>query len=112
MPGEYLILSSTDGLARDLIDALSSETENAVKPLAQQHSLVEIGGEQLASVLEANRENMIQGDMVKKGNTREQAAAGIDMLISVVKFVDRVKLGIGMQDALSKVELKVRLNMP
>ncbi len=112
MPGEYLILSSTDGLARDLIDTLSAETENAVKPLAQTHSLVEIGGGQLASALDANRETMIQSDMVKKGNTRQEAEAGIDMFITLVKFVDRVKLGIDRQHGLAQAELKVKLNLP
>ena len=107
MPGEYLVLSSTDGLARDLIDALSRE----VKPLAETHSLVEIEGGQLASILKANRMTLVRGDMVKKGNTQEQAEAGIDMLISLVKFLDRAKLGIGVHEGLIRARLEVKLNL-
>lgn len=110
MPGEYLILSSTDGLARDLIDALSRETEHTVKPFAETHSLVEIDAAQLASILEANRETLVRGDMVKKGSTQEEAETGIDMLITVVKFVDHVKLSIGMHEGMSRANLEIELN--
>jgi hypothetical protein len=111
MPGDYLILSSTDGLARDLIDALSHEMERTVKPLAETHSLVEIEGSQLASILEANHKTLVQGDMVKKGNTQEQAEAGIDMLISLVKFLDSAKLGISVHEGLTQAHLEMKLNL-
>ncbi|MBA7681971.1 hypothetical protein ES703_90316 [subsurface metagenome] len=110
MPGEYLILSSTDGLARDLIDALSRETEHTVKPFAETHSLVEIDAAQLALILEANRETLVRGDMVKKGSTQEEAETGIDMLITVVKFVDHVKLSIGTHEGLTQARLEMKLN--
>ena len=110
MPGEYLILSSTDGLARDLIDALSRETEQTAKPFAEIHSLVEIDAAQLASILEANRETLVRGDMVKKGSTQEEAETGIDMLITLVKFVDHVKLSIGTHEALTQARLEMKLN--
>ena len=110
MPGEYLILSSTDGLARDLIDALSRETEHTVKPLAQTHSLVEIDAAQLASILEANRETLVRSGMVKKGSTQEESETEIDMLITVVKFVDHVKLSIGTHEALTQARLEMKLN--
>ena len=110
MPGEYLILSSTDGLARDLIDALSRETEHTVKPFAQTHSLVEIDAAQLASILEANRETLVRSGMVKKGSTQEESETEIDMLITVVKFVDHVKLSIGTHEALTQARLEMKLN--
>jgi hypothetical protein len=112
MPGEYLILSSTDGLARDLIDALSRETERAVEPLAETHSLLEIEGGRLASILQANRDVLVRGDMVKKGSTQEQAEAGIDMLITAVKLAERVKLSIGMREGLTQARLELKLNLP
>jgi len=110
MPGEYLILSSTDGLTRDLIDALSRETEHTAKPFAETHSLVEIDLGQLASILETNRETLVRGDMVKKGSTQEEAETGIDMLITVVKFVDHVKLSIGTHEGLTQANLEIELN--
>jgi hypothetical protein len=110
MPGEYLVLSSTDGLARDLIDALHQETEQTPKPLAGTHSLVELEGDQLASILEANRKTLIQGNMVGKGSTQEQAESSTDLLISVMEFLKRVKLRIGTRDGLTQADLEIKLN--
>ncbi len=111
MPGEYLVLSSTDGLARDLIDALHQETEQTPKPSAGTHSLVELEGGQLASILEANRKTLIQGDMVKKGSTQEQAESSTDLLISVMEFLKHVKLRIGTHDGLTQADLEIKLNL-
>jgi len=111
MPGEYLVLSSTDGLARDLIDALHQETEQTLKPLAGTHSLVELEGGQLASILEANRKTLIRQNMVNKGSTQEQAEAGIDMLISLIKLLNSAKLSIGVQEGLTRAQLEMKLNL-
>jgi hypothetical protein len=111
MPEEYLILSSTDGLARDLIDSLNHEKEQTVKPLAETCSVVEIEGGRLASILEANRGALVRGDMIKKGSTQEQAEAGIDMLITAVKLIDRVELSIGTHEGLTQARLEMKLNM-
>jgi hypothetical protein len=111
MPGDYLILSSTEGLARDLIDALDREKERTVKPLAQTHSLLEIEGRRLASILQANRGVLVRGDMIKKGRTQEQAEAGIDMLITVIRLIERVKLSIGMHEGLTRAQLEMKLNV-
>jgi hypothetical protein len=111
MPGGYVIFSSTDALAQDLVDALNREMKQGGKPLAQTHSLLEIEGGQLASILQANRQALVRGDMVKKGNTQEQAEAGIDMLISLAKFVKHVELGIGMDETLTQAHLEINLNL-
>ncbi len=112
MPGEYLILSSTDGLARDLIEVLSREKSGTVTPLAETHSVLEIDGVQAASILRGNREVLVRQDMVKKGKTQEDAEAGIDLLITLVQSVDRARLSIGTDEGLTEVGLQVRLNVP
>ena len=111
MPDGYVIFSSTDGLARDLVDALNQETQQRGKLLVQTHSLVEIEGGQLASILEANRQVLVRGDMVKKGNSQEQAEAGIDMLIALARFVKHVELGIGMNKSLTQARFEINLNL-
>jgi hypothetical protein len=111
MPGEYLILSSTDDLARDLIDALSGEMKQGGKPIAQTHSLLEIEGSQLASIMQANRRFMVRDNMIKKGNTQEQAETGIDMIIAVAELIKRVELSIGMNESLTRARLEVKLNL-
>jgi len=82
-PGEYLILSSTDDLAQD----------------------------QLASILRANRQTLVHGDMVKKGKSLEEAEAGIDMLITLAGLIERASLSIGTQEALMQARLELKLNL-
>jgi len=110
MPGEYLILSSTDGLARDLINTLNQETANKVKPFVETNSVVEIETAQLTSILKANRDTLVRSDMVKKGSTQEEAEAGIDMLITLVKLVNRAKLSLGTHEDLTQGSLEIKLN--
>jgi hypothetical protein len=110
MPGKYLILSSTDGLARDLIDALSREGSHAVTPVTQTHSLLEIDANQAASILGANREAIVRGDMVKKGKSQQESEAGIDMMIGLVRLVDQVKLSLGTDQGLTQARLTLKLN--
>ncbi len=111
MPGEYLILSSTDDLARDLIDTLNREMQHKVKPIAERHSLVEIDTAQLTSILKANRDIMVRNDMVKKGSTQEEAEAGIDLLITLVNLIERAKLSLGTHDDLTQAHLNIKLNL-
>jgi hypothetical protein len=111
MPGDYLILSSTDDLARDLIDVLSGEMKQGGKPIAQTHSLLEVEGGQLASIMQVNRRFMVRDNMIKKGNTKEQAEAGIDMIIAVAELIKHVELSIGMNESLTQARLEVNLNL-
>jgi hypothetical protein len=112
MPGPYVILSSTDGLARDLIEALSRQAGPAAAPVAQVHSLLEIDGAQTASLLGVNRDTLVRGDMVKKGRSQAEAQAGIDLLITLVRFVDQVTLSVAAQEDLTRARLQMSLNLP
>lgn len=111
MPDKYLVLSSTDGLARDLVDALDAESEQRTVPLADTHSLVEIEGRQLASILEANRAALVRGEMVKKGSTKEDAEGAIGVLITLANLCEHVKLSIGTREATTEACLEIRLNL-
>ena len=111
MPGEYLVLSSTDDLARDLIDTLNQETQQDVKPIAKTHSIVEIDTEQLASILKSNRDTLVRNDMVKKGSTQEKAESNIDVLITLIKLIKHVKLDLGTHDNLTQAHLNIKLNL-
>ena len=50
--------------------------------------------------------------MVKKGRTYEQSAAGIDMLVTLVRLVDQVKLSLGTGKDLTQAQLSLKLNVP
>ncbi|MBN1764045.1 MAG: DUF3352 domain-containing protein [Sedimentisphaerales bacterium] len=112
MPDNYVILSSTEELTRDLIDTLQTEIKHPAKALAHTHSLVEINGLQVSSILKANYETLVRNNMVKEGHTQEEAESAIDILITVVQFIDQLKLSVGMQENITRADLELKLNLP
>jgi hypothetical protein len=112
MPKGYLIVSSTETLARDLIDALKEEAAGNVQPLAGMHSLLTVDGSRVASLLNANRENLILQDMVEKGNTREQAAAGLDMGLKIGEVIRQVSLSMGAREGQTRAKLEIAVDVP
>jgi len=109
--GDFLVLSSTDALAEDLIDALKKEIDNPPKPLAETHSVVELDVVQLASILAANRDNLVRKSIVDKGNTEEQAAAETDVLLTIIQNLGQLKLSLGSRNALSHATLQWNLDL-
>ena len=69
MPGNHLILSSTDQLARDLIAAALAE-DSLEERVTGVHSYLEVDIKEAAAAFEANSESLIQQNMLTKGNTR------------------------------------------
>jgi hypothetical protein len=110
--GDFLVLSSTDGLAKDLIDALKKEAAQSVRALAQTHSLIEVDGAQLASILKANRGAMVRQSMVEKGKSQQQAENDFDILVDLLGRVGRVKLDVGAAGGQPEARLDVKLNLP
>lgn len=106
----FLILSSTDALARDLIDAVQQQQEEGLKPVAGSHSLLQLDGSGLASILQANRENLIRQNMVEKGHSREQAEAEIGMLAAVVGSIGRLEITAGGDQA-ERLTVKLELDL-
>ena len=98
MPGNQLIFSSTDGLARDLMDALARESQQPQTPLAQVHGMVELEGNKVAAALRANRGFMIKQNMLKGGEAKSNEEQ-IDGLIGLADFIRTVRLSTGAQGA-------------
>jgi len=111
LPQDYLILSSTDGLARDLITAVSNETQASTQPLAGAHSLARLDGAPLASILKANYQTLVRQNMVKDGKTAAEAEATIDLFISLAEFVRSVDLSIGTEGGHTEARLALQLNL-
>jgi len=109
--GDYVVLSSTDGLAKDLIDALKKESAGSVQPAAQTHSLVEMDSAALAAILSANRKALVRQNMVEKGTTQEQAEGQVDLFTTVLKYLGRVDLDMGRHNDQVQASLKVKLNL-
>jgi hypothetical protein len=110
--GDFLVLSSTEVLVKDLIDALKKEARQARQVLAGTHSLIEVEGAALAALVQANRKNLVSNNMLEKGNTREQAETEIDALASLVKLLGRARLNLGSQEGKFRAGLEIKLALP
>ncbi len=108
--GDHLILSSTDGLAKDVIDALSKEAARPVKPMPGIHSLVELDSVRLATTLGANRENLIRQNMLE-GNTREQAETHVDIILTVLEYLGQARLIVGTRNGRPSARLDLWPNL-
>jgi len=112
MPGNHLILSSTEQLTCDLMDALGRESKQPPAPLAQTHSLLEANGDRLAAALLANRESMVRQNMLKSGGAGEADSTGIDALIAFTEFVEQLRLSFSAESGLNQAKLELKFKWP
>ncbi len=110
--GDHLIMSSTDALARDLIDALRTESQEHVKPLSGLHSLATLNGASLAAILAANRSAMVRQNMVEKGHSREEAENDIDGMLTALRYVNDVKVTAGENGGLTQLKISIGYKLP
>jgi len=114
--GPYVILSSTEQLACDLIDALEKELKQTPDGRPPQtagvHSLVELRGSQIGGLLRVNREALVRQNMVEKGNTRQQAEQEIDLLTTALSLVENLRLQIAAQTEGTQATLEAKFQIP
>ncbi|MGA2256708.1 MAG: hypothetical protein ABSG53_18830, partial [Thermoguttaceae bacterium] len=108
--GDYLVLSSTERLTRDVLDSLKSEMAGSRRPAAGVSSVIELDGPQLSSILEANHEVMVRQNMVEKGTTKDQAEAQVGLVALVPKYLGQVKLSLACEDSRPTATLELKLN--
>lgn len=107
---DCFVLSSTLGLTRDLIDALNKTAD--AKPLAGVHTLASIDGVQLARVLAANRETLINQNMVEKGHDHPRAEMEVDVISTLARLVGQATLTGSTHGGRETVEVGIKLNLP
>jgi hypothetical protein len=112
MPGEYLIFSSNDALTRDLIEQLSQQPASSGDSLDHVHSLLEVDGSHVASILGANREALIRQNMVEEGNTREEAEVAIGVLLEIVKHLHQLRVEASSSDGQSCLDIQLGMELP
>lgn len=110
--GDTFILSSTESLARDLIDALKKAPAANAKPLVGTHTLVEADGVQLAGLVDANRATLVERNMVEKGNSREKAEGEIGTLAGLLRLAKHARLTGSENGPPARYSLTVELNLP
>jgi len=92
---DSLILSSTEGLTIDLIDALKAEKDRAAQSMGGTHSVLAVDAPRLAALLRANQEGLISGNMIKKGQTRQQAENELQVLLTLLETLPEARLEMG-----------------
>lgn len=92
----YMVLSSTETLARELIEPLQKEKASSQEVLTIQpdsnlrNTYLEMTGKGIGQALEQNREQLIANNMLEKGHSREEAEAEMDVLTQIVKMVSKL----------------------
>lgn len=93
--GHFFILSSADGLARDLIDAIRREGQNQLQPISRAHTRIEISaGDRIAEVIEANRAVFLRQSVLAGGKKPEEAARELDRNLALLRRLGSVSLSI------------------
>jgi hypothetical protein len=105
--GPYLIVSSTDGLAKDVIDAVNREDGRMPASGSGTHTMFEITGpEEIAALLEANRAEMIRQSVVGKGEKPKAAEAEFERNLALLRRLAEARLSVGGNSA--DLELRFR----
>ena len=105
----HAVLSSTDQLARDLVEALGKARPPGTEA---SHTVIQIGGRELAEILKANRPGLVRGDMVKKGKSQAEAEQGIDLFCALIGWADRATLKLGQGGERQAGELRLTFRSP
>jgi hypothetical protein len=107
--GPYLIVSSTDGLARDLIDAVNREDQR-VAAGAGAHTVLEVGdGSEIAALVATNRAELVRQDVTKSGKKPEAAAAELETNLSLLRHVERARISMETTAEGQRAQLELRL---
>jgi hypothetical protein len=112
MPGDYVILASCEEIARKLIDAAESEIANGTTAYPDYHTLLQVDGALLADAFEANREGMIDKNMIEKGMDREEAEKEFEGLMFVARLIGDVQIGASESDETLRLKLTVEPSIP
>jgi hypothetical protein len=89
--GPYMVLSTTDALAADVIDALHREDGRVQSDRSTARTLIEISSG-VADLLKANRGEMVRQSMMKDGKKAREAEAEFDRNLYLLGLIDHVKL--------------------
>jgi len=108
--GHYFILSSSVGLARDLIKQLKPTVDTPTSVIEGKETLaIEADGVELARLLELNRTRLVTRNMLNKGETRESAERQVELLLATLRYLGHGRLTIHDEPAATRVEARFQL---
>jgi hypothetical protein len=93
--GPYIILSSTDALARDLIDAVNKEDGRTPAVPSSAHTIIEVDNvPEIAALLQADKPAIVRNSVLANGKKPAQAAPDFDQNVSWLDKIAEVKLSV------------------
>lgn len=101
--GDRLILSSTQALARKLVE----KTPVAAAPEAAANTQAKLDSGVLRAILNDNREQLLAQNMLEKGHSREEAEKEIGALLELLTWLETAKLRLSHDDQLLRLEASV-----
>ena len=111
--GEHLVVASTTGLANELVAKLAAvEGDASVAPDddatdAVVNSSVKLAVGPIRETLAANREHLINQNMIEEGHDRAAAEREIDGLLTLLGFVREVAAELVHDDATLRLNLEL-----
>jgi hypothetical protein len=108
--GHYFILSSSVGLARDLIKQLKPIAAAPNSPTQGAETLaVEADGVELAQLLELNRARLVTRNMLNQGETKQGAERQVELILTLLRYLGHGRLTIHDDPAATHVEARFQL---
>jgi hypothetical protein len=87
--GDHFVISSSLGLARDLVRALKAPAAPGDATLR-----AEADGAVLARLVDLNRNRLVLQNMLEKGHDKEQADAEVGMLAALLRYLGHTRLSV------------------
>jgi hypothetical protein len=108
--GHFFILSSSVGLARDLIKQLKPTVGAPAAPTEGTETLaIDADGVELAKLLELNRARLVTRNMLNKGETKESAERQVELVLALLRYLHHGRLTIQDDPAATRVEVRFQL---
>ena len=108
--GHYFILSSSVGLARDLIKQLKPIAAAPNSPTQGEETLaVEADGVELAQLLELNRARLVTRNMLNQGETKQGAERQVELVLTLLRYLGHGRLTVHDDPAATHVEARFQL---
>ena len=105
--GSHLILASRKDLAVELAQLVADGKDETLK---ETNTRIEMDGNLLHKILDANRESLIAQNMIEEGNGRKEAESQIGALLKIVDLFKDMKLDYQIRPDEMKVDFSLRFD--
>lgn len=111
-PGEMAILSSSESLARRLMDAFRQPHRVQPQPVPGIRTRLRVESLPLVALLKRNREALVRANMIQEGHTRAEAEVAIDTLLAGARQLQWLELEAAGEGQPLKARLRLKLAPP